>query len=127
MGDAGNKTLSIVMIEDDIDLCEGWKDLFRILGHELFCYQRAIEALADPITINKSDLIITDYYLPDLNGIEFIHRVRKMRFNVPVILLTGSKEPSIMEAATLVPACEVVHKPINIDELEKRILSLCGS
>lgn len=118
--------LRILMVEDNQDLCEGWQAIFDLLGYDLRVYNRSLPALMDRESIEKCDIIITDYYLPDINGVELIKRMRQMKPDVPAILLTGSKEASVVNAASVLPDCQVLHKPLGIDELERRIEDLCG-
>ncbi len=113
------KIYKIILIEDDMDLCQGWRDVFEMLGHELTAHQRSLDALVDTDAIKSSDLLITDYYLPDLNGTDLIKKVREINPDLPAILLTGSREPSVVEVAKAIPRCAILHKPLNIDELEK--------
>jgi two-component system phosphoglycerate transport system response regulator PgtA len=113
------------MVEDDEDLCSGWKDLFTLLGYRLHCFNRSLEALGDPDTIAQCDLLITDYYLPDLNGVELVKRCRAVRDDLPAILLTGSKEDTVMTAARLLDHCRVLHKPVNIEDLDQEIRTIC--
>jgi DNA-binding response OmpR family regulator len=116
--------LKVVMIEDDPDLCEGWKDIFDLLGHELTCYPRARQALADQDVLNGCELVISDYYLPDLNGVELLRQVRAINSSVPVILLTGSREIGIVEAVKRIQGCTLLYKPVNINVLEKHLATL---
>lgn len=113
------------MVEDDADLCSGWEDLFDLLGYGVDCYNRSLDALGEPGAIRGCDLLITDYYLPDLNGVELIRRCRALRPSLPAILLTGSKEDTVLSAARLLEHCRVLHKPVNIEELDQQIRLLC--
>lgn len=117
--------IEILMVEDDEDLCSGWKDLFTLLGYRLHCFHRSLEALEHRDTIRRCDLLITDYYLPDVNGVELVKRCRAMRPDLPAILLTGSKEDTVMTAARLLDDCRVLHKPVNIEDLDHEIRTIC--
>lgn len=119
------RQIEILMVEDNEDLCSGWKDLFALLGYRLHCFHRSLEALADRSTLRRCDLLITDYYLPDLNGVELVRRCRAVRPGLPAILLTGSKEDTVMTAARLLDDCRVMHKPVNIEDLDQQIRAIC--
>lgn len=120
MGPSFNE-IRIILIEDDAELCRGWVELFEMLGHPVVGYQRALDALNDKEVIRTSNLLITDYYLPDLNGVDLIRRMLQENPALRSILLTGSKEPSVVEAARVIPKCSILHKPLNIEDLERRI------
>jgi DNA-binding response OmpR family regulator len=121
------KKARIVFVEDDKDLCEGWLDIFEYLDYELKIYQKALPALADIETIGKYDLLITDFYLPDLNGVELLKRLRESLPDMPALILTGSREKGITAEARTIPHCKIVYKPVGIDELEASIKSLLNS
>jgi hypothetical protein len=55
------------MIEDNKDLCAGWLDIFDLIGHELRCYGSGVEVMQDREALQACDLVISDFYLPDIN------------------------------------------------------------
>lgn len=61
----------------------GYKVTTAVSGHEgLECFSR-----------ETFDLVITDYKMPRMNGIELIERVRKQNKEIPIILISGFAEP----------------------------------
>ncbi len=122
-----SKSLKILLIEDDLHLCRGWVEVLELLGHEVEYSQRAEAVLQNRERLNHADLVISDYYLPDLNGVELIQKIRDLRPEIPVILLTGSREQMIQEAVTALNQCLLLHKPIGIDDLEQGIWKLCAA
>lgn len=117
----------IFMIEDDIELCRGWEEIFKLLEYPVRCHQRGLEALRDVEALSGADILITDYYLPDINGAVLIRRLRDLGFELPCIVLTGSREASVVKAVEGLPNCTLLHKPINIEALEKQILKILSS
>lgn len=120
------KSLKILLVEDDSELCSSWLDLFTLIGHELTCFQRGLDALAASQTLEQADLLITDFYLPDINGVELTKRLREKRPELKAILLTGSRDAAVLEAARKVKDCTILFKPVNIEEIEnqlKRVLA----
>lgn len=99
--------MKILMIEDNASLCEGWKDIFELIGHDLKIHPDSSAALKDRNTLRDCDLIITDYYLPDLNGVETIRKIRELRPALPAILLTGSRESAVVQSAQGLPKCKI--------------------
>ena len=113
------KCIKIMMVEDDVDLCEGWADVFELLGHQLVYHHRAMHALEDVENLKSSDVLISDFYLPDLNGVELVKKVHEICPELPTVILTGTKEASVVEVAKRLPNCTLLHKPINIEVIEK--------
>lgn len=75
---------------------------------------------------NKPKLILLDLKMPKVNGIEVLHKIRadERTKNIPVVILTSSKEdPDIKKCYDLNVNSYVV-KPVEFDEFQKAISSL---
>jgi DNA-binding NtrC family response regulator len=112
------RPMKIVLIEDSPDLCETWVELLSLDGHEVKAYLDGKSLMGDPAAIHWCDAVVTDYYLPDVNGIELVSKVRGVRKHVPVILLSGMRDVSVMEVVGRMPHAAFVPKPADVDELE---------
>lgn len=121
-----DRQVRILLIEDDLDLCQGWSDIFDLLGYEYFTHQNGRKALADEKAISRCNLVISDYYLPDLNGVELIRRLRAIRPELKAIVLTGSREPAVVSDVQQCRDCELLYKPLNIETLENAIAKILG-
>ena len=66
---------------------------------------------------NSYDIIITDYNMPVMNGIEMINEIKKINNKIPVILLTGNRKISIKNIKT-------IYKPFNIKMIQDIISKL---
>ena len=77
------------------------------------------EALTAAVT-SHPDLVILDLGLPDLDGVEVIHRLRSWT-RVPIIVLSGRKDSRDKVDALDAGADDYVTKPFSIDELLARI------
>ena len=66
---------------------------------------------------NSYDIIITDYNMPVMNGIEMIDEIKKINNKIPVILLTGNKKINTKNIKT-------IYKPFNIKMIQNIINKL---
>jgi DNA-binding response OmpR family regulator len=69
-------------------------------------------------------VILLDIGLPDISGIEVCKSLRKMKIDIPILILTGIDD---MDTRVLVLECgadDYVTKPFNSDELKARIIAL---
>lgn len=112
------RPMKIVLIEDSLDLCQTWEELLSLDGHQVKCYLDGKSLLNDADAIRWCDVVVTDYYLPDVNGVELVGRIRGLRRQVPVILLSGMRDGSVIEAVSRMPRAAFVPKPADVDELE---------
>ncbi|HEY0943737.1 MAG TPA: response regulator [Opitutaceae bacterium] len=80
---------SVVVVDDE----QSYTDLLaQLLGENLTCpvhtFTRPLAAL-EALPLLDVGMIVTDYYMPQLNGIEFLHRARKLCPDVPFVMITG--------------------------------------
>jgi DNA-binding NtrC family response regulator len=116
--------LKIVLVEDSQELCDIWVELLGLDGHEVKAYTDGRSLLADPERIHWCDVLVTDYYLPDVNGVELVERIRAVRDLVPVILLSGVRDASVVRAVQKMPCAEFLPKPADADELDAALARL---
>jgi CheY-like chemotaxis protein len=113
--------VKLLLVEDNPDLCRSMDTLLSLLGHEVRFCERSVDALALLPDLGPLDLLITDYYLPDINGVELIRHTRRSRPGLHAILLTGSPEEGIVKAVRAVPRCTLLRKPVDLERLEKEL------
>lgn len=117
----------ILLVDDDVScLCL----LESVLGRLRF---KQIHKLNDPTRIIPEfgifdpDLIITDLEMPKLDGIKLIERVRGHLPNdscLPILMLTGSTDPTVKRRALLAGASDILLKPFDSSEIQMRIRNL---
>jgi len=78
----------------------------------------AIEALAQ-IERTQPDLIITDYHMPGMTGLELIEHVRSRQISIPIILMTAYSTPEVQVAARRLGVDHYLTKPVPIATLRQ--------
>lgn len=75
---------------------------------------------------NEPDLIVVDYMMPDLDGLEFIRRVRAChdRDDVPILMVTANNERQTRYEALESGANDFLIKPIDLHEFEPRVRNM---
>lgn len=121
-----NKKKTIVIVEDNDLLSKVLeyrmaKDGFRV---EVFNDgEEAIEFLSS----NSFDLLITDLYMPFLNGSELIQYVRdKISATVPIMAISSTHEEDVIANVFNIGANDFIVKPFRAGELSVRIKRLLG-
>lgn len=67
---------------------------------------------------NPTDLVITDIYMPECDGLEVIQALRHASPAVKIVAITGhSGEMDFLEVARKLGAMDVLHKPFTIETL----------
>jgi two-component system chemotaxis response regulator CheY len=74
------------------------------------------------------DIILTDYNMPDMNGLEFLEKVRSHETtkNVPVIFITAEGEKNLLIEALTLGVTDFVVKPFSDDVLTEKIKAAIG-
>ncbi len=113
-------TAHILLVEDEIKLA---KFIQLELGYEGYEISVAHDGVAGLTTVRELqiDLIILDWMLPGLSGIEICRRLRTTGNKVPIILLTAKDEVSDRVAGLDAGADDYLVKPFSIEELLARI------
>lgn len=108
----------IVVVDDEKMFTSALSVLFRVEeftdGHFFNSPTEALEFLKD----NKPDLIISDFMMPDMNGLEFLTEVNKLYPEVSKILLTGyADKENAIRAINEVGLYRYIEKPWKDNDL----------
>ncbi len=111
------------MIEDDVSLSDVVRDVLMTSGCEEVRFVRSgTEALA-VATSFAPDLVLLDLGLPDIDGLEVCSLLSEQLPNVPIVIITGRNDESVIQIAFEAGAQDYVAKPFRIGELGARARS----
>jgi DNA-binding response OmpR family regulator len=84
------------------------------------------EEAIEQIAVRKPHLIITDVVMPKMNGWSFVRRLRSTPSTafIPVIFMTALDDPKFRLRGFRVGADDFITKPLDLDELERRVESV---
>lgn len=106
----------IIIIDDDVDICALLKRFFERKGYAVSTAFKAQEGL-ELIKSNSFDVVLTDFRLPDMDGLEIIKNVRTIKSDLPIIVITGYSDVAQAIKAIRLGAYEYVTKPIYPEEI----------
>ncbi|HYK58515.1 MAG TPA: response regulator transcription factor [Bryobacteraceae bacterium] len=116
---AGQKTKSILLVEDDVELCSLMSDFFAQHGFRMEPAHDGRRGLARAVE-GAFDIVILDGMLPTLDGFEVLRQLRK-RSAVPVIMLTARTAQRDRVTGLDAGADDYLPKPFEPGELLARI------
>lgn len=111
-----------LVVDDDIDTCRSVCKMLRSIDMQpewTVTGREAVLRAQDAAELNNEyKVYIVDYLIPDMNGIEIIHRIRKVvKADIPIIVLTAYDWSAFEEEAREAGATAFVAKPIFMSEL----------
>jgi len=116
---------AIVILDDEksyVDLLSS--TLAERFHNPLITFTRPLEALESLPAIDVG-VIVTDYYMPQLNGVDFIRQARDMKPGVPFIIITGHAVHFTREDFPHLPELKrVLHKPFGWRALADEIMQI---
>ncbi len=117
----------ILYLDDEEALAKLASRMLSRLGYKIMTFTRWAEALrafqADPTAF---DLVLTDFSMPGVTGIEFARKVLAVRPGMPVILTTGYIDADDLELARRTGIGEVIMKPTTVEEMGRAFRRLLG-
>ena len=113
------KELSLLLVDDDVELCAMMKEFFTEAGHRLACAYNGRDGLNAALD-GAYDLVILDVMLPIFDGLAVLQQLRR-RNNVPVIMLTARVQQRDRILGLNTGADDYLPKPFDPDELLARI------
>ena len=107
----------ILCVDDDPSVCSALEGTLRRAGHTPIIAPGVPDALRE-VAKGTVDLIISDYQMPGLTGLEFLTLLDSEGYDVPVIMLTGYASIDHAVAAVKAGAIEYLQKPFEREHLE---------
>jgi DNA-binding NtrC family response regulator len=106
----------ILIVDDDQGTLASLSRAFALEGYTAITSSSAARAL-ERLLEEPVDAILSDVVMPEMDGLEFLARVKEQAPEVPVILMSGQATVETAMKATRLGALDFVEKPIGLDRL----------
>ena len=115
-------TSKIVVVDDEKMVTSAFKALFKVEGYSDIHLFNAPKEAINFLKENKPDLIISDFIMPEMNGLEFLTEAKKLHPEVSTILLTGyADKENAIKAINEIGLYKYIEKPWDNDDLMMNI------
>jgi putative two-component system response regulator len=117
---------SVVIIDDSKSSLANLKRLVQqVRGYRCHTFEDPSKAAAVLGLLNPS-LVLVDYHMPKMNGVEFILWMRSVPVlvDIPVVMVTASDDRGVLHAALQAGATDFLRKPVDPAELKPRLYNL---
>ena len=114
---------TILLVDNELHMLEIVEQTLNLFGYKVIPRPDAESALSVIQDGTDIDLVITDYRMPGMNGLEFLTILRKALPSVPVIMLTGHSSVETYLQSLSLGAFEYLNKPFKKRELYHTVRS----
>ena len=123
------KTLNILYIENENELKNPFSQILHKLFKKVFFSIDGLDAINQFTQQQKSDekidVILSEYNLPSLNGLELLLQVRKINQTVPFIFITKETSMDLLLNSLRYDVTDYFVKPIDENEILRKIEEAC--
>lgn len=112
--------IKLLVVDDDEDTCSTLSDVLGEFGYTTDVSDRAWAAL-DLLKQRKYDMVLLDFKLPCMTGVELFHKIREMYRDIEGLLITAYATSETEAAARAAGLRRVFHKPVDVPELVSMI------
>ncbi|MEZ5359770.1 MAG: response regulator [Candidatus Zixiibacteriota bacterium] len=117
MNESNNKSMVVVVDDEEMVLTSISSFLNLETNYETKTFLSAKKAL-EFIKDNPVDLVISDYLMPEMDGISFLAKVRELQPEAPRVILTGyADKENAIKAINDVGLFQYIEKPWDNDDL----------
>jgi DNA-binding NtrC family response regulator len=114
------REMKILLIDDDELIRDSLSLFFSGKGVHLSSFETAEMGL-DELEKNEYDIIIVDYRLPGIDGVEFFKIVQEKQKNALKILITAYKDHKVVTEADKIGIQDIIEKPFTSRTIEQAL------
>jgi two-component system cell cycle sensor histidine kinase/response regulator CckA len=115
----------VLVVDDDPNVGKSLRLLLQGLGHDVVVERSARSALEHfKPSLPSFDLVVTDLTMPGLDGLAFARELRRLGYDLPIVLVSGRDVALQPDALANARIGAVLPKPFTMDELEATVARL---
>jgi len=115
--------MNVLIVDDDLTQLETLRRGLRSKGYNVFEASSGKEALNlfKDTKINQIHLVLTDYVMPEMNGLELLKRIREQSNSLPIIIMTAYIKNDLLVDVMRFNCNSVIEKPFSLSKLHDEI------
>ncbi|WP_338667830.1 response regulator [Pseudodesulfovibrio methanolicus] len=115
------KKIRLLLVDDEPDFLTAYARRFKRRNVEITEASSGQQAI-DHVRESEFDVVILDVMMPRMNGLETLRRIKAIAPDLPVIILTGHADSSVLIEGMDMGAFDFLLKPVGTDELYFKVL-----
>src|SRR4030042_7188021 len=107
---------TILVVDDNLALLETFAMILKRRGYHV---QTAVNgsSAVDKFKEQSFDVTLMDIVMPEMNGVDAFKKIKEIQPGASIILMTAYSDEEIIQTARSEGVCQIIHKPIHIDQL----------
>ncbi len=110
----------VLLVDDEAEFVSTLAERLCLREYEVQSVSQVEDAL-DIVRSNPPDVILLDFRMPEMDGIEVLKKIKQMNPLIEVIMLTGYGDDLLLEKAINSGAFQYIMKPVDIEMLTEKI------
>jgi len=119
------KKIHVLLADDDRELCEELGGALEENGYKVCCVYTGEDAV-EKVRQEDFDIALTDLKMPGMGGLEAVKQMKKVKPQMPVIMITGSLSRESRDYMRAVVSSAIVYKPFGRKEIIEEIERMMG-
>ena len=126
-----NNNKYILLVDDEKDILFLYREWLKSDGYQIVSFDNPIEALN---YLNKNDnisncsLVITDYKMPQMSGLDLIKKIREKdssNSNIKTMIVSAYVKDDLLKDNSYMKRIDkIIEKPVDVDTLKKEVANL---
>jgi response regulator RpfG family c-di-GMP phosphodiesterase len=116
------------LVEDERDVLNLFSEYLKSNGYNIIAFDNPVKALEYFYeNINNCSVVITDYRMPEMSGLEFLKKIREKdtALKIKTIIVSAYTKTDIpYEISYIMKLDKILEKPVFLDELKTEIQKL---
>ncbi|GEM_PF-6618164 len=118
--------MRILVVDDDRNILKEIEDWAKTEGIDCVAVPSGVDAIRIMETDPNFDLAVVDLIMPGLHGIDTLQGLKKIKLDLPVILMANPREMKLAERGIKAGAAAILPKPVSFEKLSELVRSLTG-
>jgi len=109
-------TLKIMVVDDDLEILDSFRDIFKNSGFKLFVADNAKDAIEE-MEREKYHIAFIDVYMPVMDGLVTLNNFKKINPDLITVMISGFRNEHLLEAAFKNGANDYLYKPLDVQDI----------
>jgi len=116
----------VLVVDDEMEVRKLFQDFLEHRGYRVFVAKEGTEALRI-VQEEMPELVLLDIRMPEMDGLEALARIKAMRPETTVVMISGYATLEIAKETLQKGAYDYIAKPVDLGHLEDLILMIEAS